>query len=416
MRYSLFLITLACASAQPAGFLTRSGRTLFPVGCYELPNSDAELKRMAEAGFNLFRCGSRADLDRVAAAGIQGWVPLPLAPGKEDVLRRMVTEMKDHPALAVWEGPDELVWNFTAYSGLARSGAHKQPGEWWKQTPGALAHAAAEAAKAIPAFRQGADLVRSLDRNRHPLWMNEAAESDMKYIREYLDKVDILGCDVYPIRAENPDPISVADYTGRYRRVGKGKPVWMVLQGFSWHNLPDRKRGPAYPSFGETRLMAYASIARGARGILYWGTSYLLPADTGFRQSLLAMAAELEALQPLLTAPDVRGPAVSLVESDGRPRPGDRGVQLVARSAGGDWLLILVNEDSRAHMGVEVTGLEALDGRSLPLLYTDQSETVKDGGLVIRMLPLEIKVFATSRKWETARRAGREFTWSPSVP
>jgi hypothetical protein len=69
----------------------------------------------AHSGINLVRCKNAADLDRVAAVGLQGWVPLPLELGDTDALRKRILAVKDHPALAVWEGPDEVVHNFTKW-------------------------------------------------------------------------------------------------------------------------------------------------------------------------------------------------------------------------------------------------------------------------------------------------------------
>jgi len=402
---------LPVSAEQPsAGYLMKNGRAIFPIGCYELPKADAELRAMAEAGFNLVHCANVADLDRAQAAGMFGWISVPLQLGADnDALRKTVEAVKDHPALAVWEGPDEVVWNFTAYSGLHRSGVYKKPDEWWQQTPFAIEHSEAEARKILPQLREGCRFVRRLDRSRHPLWINEAAQSDMKFIREYLDDIDITGCDIYPIHENNHLPASVGDYTGRYQSIGHGKPVWMVLQGFSWHELtPPKDERLVYPSFTESRLMAYGAIAHGAKGILYWGTE-VVPKGAPFRQSLLALASELNALQPFLTAKELTTVRVSLTPSTGRLPEGSRGVRLLARQVAREWLVVLVNEDNQPHMGVEVIGLSKLNGQSLQLLYGAEQAIVNRGGFVTRLKPYEVKVFATSRKWESPRWEGRDF-------
>ena len=61
------------------------------------------------------------------------------------------------------------------------------------------------------------------------------------------------------------------------------------------------------------------------------------------------------------------------------------------------------------NMGVEVTGLHELNGRNLELLYGIEKVTVEKGELITRIKPLEVKVFATSRRWETAMQKGRDF-------
>lgn len=417
------------AQNAPDGFIVNQGRTLFPIGCYTMPKDDAELRAMAEAGFNLIHCADVAELDRAQRAGMMGWisVPLQLGPDHENV-RKAVEAAKDHPALAVWEGPDEVVWHFTAYSGLHRSGVYKQSDEWWQQTPFAVERSEAEAKKILTPLRAAAQMIRRTDRRRLPIWINEASRSDMKFIREYIDDIDITGCDIYPINKTATDsqhlPGVVGYYTQRFLRIGRGKPVWMVLQAFSWHSLSPNERQLIYPTFAESRLMAYAAIANGAKGVLYWG-SVTLPKDTPFRQSLSALASELHALQPFLTAPEqsgarllltdsltskeLAGPRSFLRDSSGRPVENSQGVRLVVRQAAGEWLVVLVNEDNHHHTGVEVSGLTALQGQTLTELYGAETVTLTHGDFVTRLKPYEVKVFASSRKWETPRRAGRDF-------
>lgn len=417
--FAIFLMILSTAFGQgPArhglvrGYLARDGRPVFPIGIYEMPKTDAELQSMAQAGINLVRCSNKQDLDRAHAAGMMGWIPLPLDSENSAKLRQLIESVKDHPALAAWEGPDELVWNFTAQSDLYRRGVYKVPGEWWKQTPEAIEYSETQARKVIPQLLSNIHLLRDLDAGRHPLWINEAGGSDMKFIREYVEAVDITGCDVYAIHEGKRRPAIVGNYTDRFLTIGENRSVWMVLQGFAWHDLhiAGKTENAAYPSFAETRLMAYETLTHGASGVLYWGTPYI-PPDTGadFRQSIYAITSELAGIQPFLTAPEENGVHVALTETEGRAEPGDRGVSILARRNGSDWLIALVNEDDHPHMGVEVKGLAALNGQQLELLYGTESATVGKGEFITRLMPLEVKVFATSRKWEVTSSVGRSF-------
>ena len=405
VRLSLVLLAAGLLATED-GYLRHDGRVLFPIGSYELPRDEAGSRAMVQAGFNLVRCRDRADLDRAAKVGLKGWIPLPLQLGPEDErVRRLVGSVRDHPALAVWEGPDEIVWNFTAYSGLFRNGIYPTPDEWWRQTPRAIEYSEQQAATILPRLRAAIEWLRNYDTERRPVWINEAARSDLKFIREYVDLVQVTGCDIYPIHAHRREPVAVADYTERYKRVGRGKPVWMVLQGFAWGELAGVREPVAYPSFAETRMMAWLAIVHGARGILYWGMD-AAPPQPAFRESLYAMASELAALQPFLTAPEAEAVRVEIIDSEGFDKPG-RGVSWTCRRAGGDWLVVLVNEDDRPHMGVVVTGLRGPS--RLELLYGSETATVRGGEFVTRLMPYEVKVFATGRRWESARRAGRDF-------
>ena len=427
----IFFLVIGPSWAQRDGTILVDNRPQFPIGFYNIPKSDTALHEMAEVGVNIVRCSNREDLDRAQAAGIMGWMPLPLQAGATDALRERVNTLKEHPALAVWEGPDEVVWCFTALSGLyRRQDIHTIRHAWWHQTPKAVAYAEEQAAVIIPKLQAGAALVRELDDKDRPLWMNEALKSDPKYVRQYIDSFDIIGCDTYPVRADRRPIHALGVATEHWKRVGRGKmPVWMVLQAFSWSDASGYHgdTGAAYPSFDESRFMAYDVIARGGRGLYYFGADVLKSEPC--RQAIYAVISEVSRLQPLLTAPQRSNVRVNLVElpeesvespeestgKDGAWYPGSvarlptGNVHAAVYNAGDDWLVAIVNEDTFQHMGVVVEGLDALNGKSLDLLYGEGGETIAHGELMVRMQPYEVKIFATGRHWESPRRQGRGY-------
>jgi hypothetical protein len=67
------------------------------------------------------------------------------------------------------------------------------------------------------------------------------------------------------------------------------KPVWMVLQAFSWellqNPLPEKYDVKQFPSYKHSRIMAWDAILHGAKGILYWG-SYKVSTKTLFWKSM----------------------------------------------------------------------------------------------------------------------------------
>jgi hypothetical protein len=398
------------ANAQPNGYIQKDGATLFPLGFYELPKEDTALKAMADAGVNLVQCASREDLDRVQAVGMLGIIRLPLQGGATEALEKSIAAVSDHPALAVWEGPDEIVWTFTAYSALHRTmGVHKTPGEWDRQTPEALAYAEKMAAEIIPNMRAAANVLRKIAPEK-PLWINEARNSDVFYVRQCLDFIDITGCDVYPVKADKKPIAVIGATTERWKALGRGKPVWMVLQAFSWNELGDYYGATdvAYPSFAESRFMAYDAIVHGAKGILYWGSEQV-KSET-FRESIYAVTRELAALQPFLVADDVPGVRIEVIEA--RDEPAGRNVAAAVRRNGDDWLIAVVNEDPVAHLGVVIGGIEAVEDRTMNLLYGDETQTVDQGEIVTRLQPFEVKVYTTGKMAE-ANLAGRDFQSAP---
>ena len=389
------------------GFIQRGDETLFAIGFYELPGDDAELRRMASAGVNLVRTGSKRALDRAQAAGMSGWMPLSFQDGATEALRKRVQEVVGHPALAVWEGPDEIIWTFTAYSFLEERAGFTRD-DWNAQKKIAVDYSEKEAARIMPAMRGAVELIRELDTKKRPVWINEAVDSDVRFARQYMPFIDITGADYYAVRAAGTDLASIGRSVNRWHAIGRGKPVWMVLQGFSWHAIKP-ERGRLYPSFADSRFMAYDAIVHGAKGVFYWGTNTI--DDPRFRTSLYAVTSELAALQPFLTGRRERGVEAQVVHDlFGEPGIGVRAMLLRSNS---DYLLMLVNEDPHHRLGVDVYGLDAINERTLHELYGTEKIKVSEGNVVTRMQPFGVKLFATRRSaYETRWREGRDFAES----
>ena len=151
--------------------------------------------------------------------------------------------------------------------------------------------------------------------------------------------------------------------------------------------------------------MAYDSIVHGARGIFYWGSQTI--DDPAFRRSLYALTAELAQLEPFLVAPEDEAVQVRVV--DDLFDPPERNVRATLRRDRDDGLLILVNEDAHRHLGVEITGLEALEGHELKVLYGTENARVRRGEIVTRLQGFEVKVFSTDPALESPNRAGRDY-------
>jgi hypothetical protein len=293
-----------------------------------------------------------------------------------------------------------------------------------------VAYARKEAARIMPRMREAIQFVKENDPAHRPFWINEAGQSDVSYVRQYLNSIDVTGCDFYPVKAERRDLVSIGKMTDRWRMTGREMPVWMVLQAFSWHTVrPERNPEPAYPTFEESRFMAWDAIVHGARGILYWGSEFVDDGD--FLPSIHAVTAELAALQPFLVGwrPDdgdsaenprpvaePKWPGVRLVEAnlEGKTKHGVRMTFRITNEK--DWLIVLVNEDDIPHHGVEIRDLGSnpldlgsLEGREFFLLHGDEAVKVENGELMTRIQPHEVKLFATSRKWESPRTEGRHY-------
>jgi len=415
----LSLLIVDRTAAQGDGYIYKDGKRQFVFGSYFLPKSDADLKEMTEAGFSLFACGSKEDLDRVQRYNAQGWVFLPLQRGVTPDLKQKIMDFAGHPALAVWSGPDELVWGFTANSRLYRElKVHSVPGAWRKQTPDALVYARQQSEIIMPQLHNAINYLRSVDKRNLQLWFNEGENSDMGYVGQYMDDIDITGFDLYPVKTAHTDSSTtrprrqiqrIGKSTERWTAISKGKPLWIVLQAFSWSELLKIEpwnaagRALAYPSFEESRYMAYDVLANGATGILYWGMRFLTSEEC--RQSLYGLAREFKVLQPFLSTEPKPLPVTTYEP----PADANGHVLATAHQYGRDWMITVVNEADTTQSAAVISGLDHLNGQKLVELYGDDEVQVKDGKLFTRLRPLQVKVFATSRKWETSNKKGRDY-------
>jgi len=317
MRYSILMafIILLCSSAlwsrrayaaplvgglSGDNTLLVDGERFFPIGIYAIPKSDKPFRELAEAGFNLVRCGSKEQLDGAHEYGLKAWVSLGgrLDLSKETAERKgwieaRINELKEHPALLTWESMDEPSWTW------------KDPGQ---------ERASAEG------LAQGHKLVKELDPG-HLLWINHAPRNTWKTLAKFSQNVDIIACDVYPVIAEDIDAektyaimpngkqtdlanqtIScVGEYVDKLKKAAGGKKAaWLVAQGFAWDNKqnPDN---PRYPTYEEMRFMAYNAIIHGVNGILYWGT-HTMPQPSEHWTNLKRVVRELGDLSAVLAS------------------------------------------------------------------------------------------------------------------
>jgi len=270
------------------------GKRFFPIGIYRYGNfTEHSLRELSESGFNLVQAPYAAPLeelrevvDRIHAHKMMTWIPFGPAielpendEAKRQKLGALVKAMADHPALLCWESVDEPAWTGSNAADLYR----------------------------------GYRVVRRLDPD-HPVWMNHAPRNTVDELALFNHGADVAGADIYPV----PEPQTQSDLPNKtiavvgdetsknVLAVLNRKPIFMVLQGFAWADLSRRRGGtekPIYPSFQQSRFMAYHAIVRGARGLLFWGVNYT-PKPSPFWNSLRQLAYELSQMHDVLAGPD----------------------------------------------------------------------------------------------------------------
>ncbi|HIJ53556.1 MAG TPA: hypothetical protein HPP66_10445 [Planctomycetes bacterium] len=455
------------------GFLKINGTARLVIGLYELPKEDAILKEMAENGFNLVRSTQDVKtLDRIHKHELYGWICLGSAAKLKEVdekseqkLAQIINDFKNHPALLVWELPDEALWNIwwsrspwvfggqqrelrkhiekaksdtigTSIAGfsslLEKANDYNQRGLFkrseeiydrlWKELQIQNPHpdwkesgCPADVDRLSTAIARGCKVIRQFDPG-HIIWQNHAPRNSVKSLQKYNQAVDAAGCDIYPVPfnpsnghsgLKDTNLSSVGAYTDRMRAASPGKSMWMVLQGFGWRDLKkesEKESDPAKgrrPNFHESRFMAYDAVVQGANAILYWGTHYI-EKDSSLWRDLMKIARELRALEPAILGQLPKTIPVAIADETYGSIDG-QGPQLLLGKTGKDWVLIAVNENNQS-IAFTVSRLpKEIEGKTLYRLYSDESHIVKQGLIRDGIRGFGVHVYATSRCFEVAR-------------
>jgi len=369
------------------GMLKMNGRRTFVIGSYHLPKSDQPFRELAETGFNLVHIGAdSAQLNQAEKAGLRVWISL----GKVDPadseksysrIKKIVETFKTSRALLFWETVDEPAWT------------------WKKAVPRVPPE------PLIETYR----FVKSLD-SGHLLYLNHAPANLISTLQRYNPATDIVACDIYPVippgireqYALNPDgrqgdllncEISqVGEYTRKMRQVaGPHRPVFMVLQGFAWEMLrKPADRDPKmilFPTRQQTRFMAVDAVINGATGILYWGTAHT-PQPSPFWSDLKAVVRELADLQAVLSAPSEDLAIQKEYRETGHSV--DRGVEILAKKAGGRTYLLTANADKNP-VNVTLRGLRAF--RSANVLRENRQVSIRQGAFTDTYKPFDVHIY-----------------------
>jgi len=452
-------------------FLKVNGTARLIIGLYELPKDDEKLKELAENGFNLVRVPQDIDtLDRVHKHKLSAWICLDSAVKLNDndakgeqKLAEIINGFKNHPALLVWELPDEAVWNiwWSRFSWVfgeqqrelrghieaaksqasktngselllllqraddyAQRGLYKQAEEiydnlWTKLElksphPGwKMSQCPADADELTDAIARGCRVVRRLD-PEHIIWQNHAPRNSISRLWKYNQAVDAVGCDIYPVPfnygvghsdLKDTNLTSVGAYTDRMREAAPGKSIWMVLQGFGWRDLSESGKADPdpgkgrRPNPGETRFMAYDAIVHGANAILYWGTHYIEKDGTLWRD-LMKVARELRALEPAILGQCPENMPIAAADETFGSVDG-QGPRLMLRKTQGQWVLLAVNEYSQG-VSFTISNLpDEMEGKTIYRLYSTEAHTVRDGTIHDGIRGFGVHIYATSRNFET---------------
>ena len=368
------------------GMIKIDGARTFIIGSYHHPKRENPFQTLTSNGYNYVHVSpNKAVLDSAAKYNLKTWVTTGIVNDKvkSDTTRiaELVNDYKDHPSLLIWEISDEPAFN-------------------WNNPEPRITH---------EKMSEAYELIKSYDKERL-VFTNHGPVNLISTLRKYNSSTDIVAVDVYPVIPHgitptyaiypdglqgdllNPYISQVGEYIDKMKKVVKNsKPVFAVLQGFSWEMLkPSGERDLSmilYPTHDESRFMAYSAIVHGANGILYWGTNYS-PQPSQFMDNLNKVTRELAELQSVLASKTVelgiKKEYHELMYSV------DTGVEIMVKKVNGKTYMLTVNSDKNP-VKITFSGLSSLNVVSV--LSEDRKLEITDGKFTDSYKPFDVHIY-----------------------
>lgn len=364
-----------------------NGKRTFIIGSYHLPKTEAPFNTLKQNGYNYVKVSPNSiELDLAKENNLNAWIYTTIfakdaAKVAKEKLVTLVNKYKNHPALLYWELEDE-------------------PAFTWKS----------KEFRVSPEQMQTAyKIIRSVD-GKHAIITNHGPVNLVGTLKKYNNSTDVVAVDVYPVIPQgikpsyalfddglqgdllNPYISQVGDYIDKMKTVvNNTKPVFAVLQGFSWEMLkPEKERDSSmilYPTYEESRFMAYNTIVHGANGILYWGTNYT-PQPSKFMDDLYTVTRELSEMQEVLASKSTLNTIE--IEYHELGYSVDAGVEYITKEVKGSTYLISVNSDKNP-VKVTFSGLELF--KSAAILKENKTMKIVDGKLINEYSPFGVAIF-----------------------
>ncbi|MBT3381839.1 MAG: hypothetical protein HN742_08900 [Lentisphaerae bacterium] len=210
--------------------------------------------------------------------------------------------------------------------------------------------------------------------------------------RDYIERVDIVGCDPYPLLRRKPFG-TVDEWVRNCRKMGgKDKPVWAIIEAFDAdYDSGGIKRGRVAqcgpvvkPTYDQMKCQVFLSLSAGADGIVFYWMSrprYDMKKDAPVVwESICRLVKELRAIEPFMVTPRSHTRLPGNV-----PEP----FRIWARSNGkGETAITLINPlETHQNLRVKMD----LSGRRL--LDEGEMMPVNDGLYEADFRPYETKVY-----------------------
>ncbi|RLD65216.1 MAG: hypothetical protein DRI95_09225 [Bacteroidetes bacterium] len=350
-----------------------NGKRTFIIGSYHHPKTATPFKTLADNGYNYVRVtADSSQLDKAYKHNLYTWIYTTAVNEKDSAasktkLINLINKYKDHPSLLFWEIEDEPA--FTWNSPKARVSPEK--------------------------MQKSFDIIKELDK-KHVIITNHGPVNLISTLKKYNSSTDVVLVDVYPVIPNgikpsyalfpdgfqgdllNPYISQVGEYIEKMKKVvNNSKPVFAVLQGFSWEMLKKEEERDTsmilYPTYEQSRFMAYNAIVHGANGIVYWGTNYT-PQPSPFINDLNRVTKELSEMQKVLSSKNTTNNIKQEYHELGYSV--DAGVEFITKEISGKTYLISVNSDKNP-VNITFSGLNKF--KTVKVLTENRNITMQKG-------------------------------------
>lgn len=369
-----------------------NGKRTFIIGSYHHPKTINPFKTLAKNGYNYVRVKpDSTELNNALKYNLDAWIYTGAIDEKDKVagrkrLTEMVSKFKNHPALLFWEIEDEPAWK-------------------WNEATARVSH---------ERMKEAYDIIKAVDAN-HAIITNHAPVNLISTIKMYNNSSNLVLVDVYPVIPHgikpgyalfpnglqgdllNPYISQVGEYIDKMKKVvDNSKPVFAVLQGFSWEMLkPEKERDSSmvlYPTYEQSRFMAYDAIVHGANGIVIWGMNYT-PQPSRFMNDLNIVTRELAEMQEVLAS---RTNANSIeLEYHEMGHSVDSGVEFITKELNGETYLLTINSDNNP-VKVSFSGLGKY--KSIEVLKENRSVKISLGKFTEDYKPFDVHIYKLSKQ------------------
>jgi len=398
--FALVLLVSGCSDQKKTGgkkhwdqdgMMLIDGKRTFIIGSYHLPKNENPYEELTANGYNLIYIPAKEqNLDLAKANGLKTWITtgyIKDSSSEKDKNRisGIINKYKYHPALLLWEMVDEPAFNWSH----AEVSIHSEP--------------------LINTY----NYIKTLD-NEHPVYTNHGPVNLISTLKKYNPSTDVVACDIYPViphgikptYALYPDGIQgdllntyisqVGEYTDKMKKVViNSKPLFMVLQAFAWEMLkPEAERDSTkilYPTYAQTRFMAYNAIVHGANGVIYWGANFT-PQPSDFMNNLNKVTSELSGMNDVLVSetvfPNIRKSYHELRYSV------DTGVEIRVKKFNRSLYLLTVNSDKNP-VRITFSGLKHF--KNAKVLQENRVLEISKGEMTDDYKPFDVHIYQLRR-------------------